>query len=223
MAVKMIERLTIIIQTLRDNLSKLLRVSALLTVAYYLILLLSLIVRFGDLPNYIKFYDWWGNVKTIVASTPSLKDTFLIIKDEWLMEIGFMNYDFGAGISEWSLFFAPFKILGVFFLAAFLVLNYLLIKEAKKSCSPGFVRSAGATTGIGAVFVGLASVTMSWVVCCSYPTWVVGLAMMGLGVSTSLWLEPLGFTVNFIGFFILVISTMIIAGGVKEPLRNFSQ
>ena len=217
----MIERLAIIFQILKTNVSKLLLVSTLLAIVYYLILLLSLIVRFGDLPNYIKFYDWWGHVKTIVASTPSFKDTFLIIKDEWLLEIGFMNFDFGAGISEWSLFFAPFKILGVFILAFFLVLNYLLIKEAKKTCSPQFVRSAGATTGIGAVFVSLASVTMSWVVCCSYPTWVVGLAMMGLGVSTSLWLEPLGFTVNFIGFFILVISTMIAAGGAKS-LRTAS-
>lgn len=211
----MIQRLTIIAQTLKANFSKWLLVSFLLTVIYYVLLLLSLIVRFGDLPNYIKFYDWVGNVQTIVSSTPSLKDTLLIIKDEWLIEIGFMNYDFGAGISEWSLFFAPFKVFGVFILALFLVLNYLLIKQAKKSCSPRFVRSAGATTGVGAVFVALASVTMSWVVCCSYPTWVVGLAMMGLGVSTSLWLEPLGFAVNFIGFFILILSTMITAGGAK--------
>ena len=211
----MINRLTIITTLLKDNFLKLMLISAALTVTYYLILLLSLIVRFGDLPNYIKFYDWWGHVQTIIASTPSIKDTFLIIKDEWLMEVGFMNYDFGAGISEWSLFFAPFKVFGVFVLACFIVLNFLLIKQAKKSCSPRFIRSAGATTGVGAIFVALASVTMSWVVCCSYPTWVVGLAMMGLGVSTSLWLEPLGFTVNFIGFFILFLSTMISAGGVK--------
>lgn len=214
----MISRLTIIFQVFKNHFRKLILVSAILTITYYLILLLSLIVRFGDLPNYVQFYDWWGHVKTIVVSTPSLKDTFLIIKDEWLMEIGFMNYDFGAGISEWSLFFAPFKVLGVFVLAFFITLNYFLIQQAKKSCTTRLIRSAGATTGVGALFVALASVTMSWVVCCSYPTWVVGLAMMGLGVSTALWLEPLGFTVNFIGFFILIFSTMISAGGVK-PAR----
>jgi hypothetical protein len=190
-----------------------------MTIIYYLILLLALIVRFGDLPNYIKFYDWWGNIQRIIVSTPSLKDTFLILKDEWIMEIGFMNYDFGAGISEWSLFFAPIKILGVFVLSFFLVLNYFLLKKAKSYCSPAYLRSAKATTGLGAGFVALASVTMSWVVCCSYPTWVVGLAMMGLGVSTALWLEPLGFSVSFIGFFILFISTIISAGGVKPSMQ----
>lgn len=208
----MIERLTIIFQTLRANIAKLLLVSALLTIAYYIILLLSLIVRFGDLPNYIKFYDWWGNIKTIVASTPSLKDTLLIIKDEWLMEIGFMNYDFGAGISEWSLFFAPVKILGIFLLGSILCVNYFLLKKNSYCQSKLQRRSSNVTAGFGAAFVSLASITMSWVVCCAYPTWVVGLAMMGLGVSTSLWLEPLGLSVSIIGFILLVISLYMAAG-----------
>jgi hypothetical protein len=178
--------------------------------------MMSLIVRFQDLPNYINFYDWLGNLKTIVISTPSLKDTLLIIKDEWVMEVGFMNYDFGVGISEWSLFLAPVKILGVFALGVLLTINYLVFKKNTQCYSPLRRCTSSVTAGFGAAFVSLASITMSWVVCCSTPTWVVGLAMMGLGVSTSLWLEPLGLFVSSIGFILLIVALFIAAGRSKQ-------
>ena len=38
-----------------------------------------------------------------------------------------------------------------------------------------------------------------------------GLAMMGLGVSTSLWLEPVGIWVNIIGYLILLLAMYIAA------------
>lgn len=205
-------RLKNIWQTFKEQFWSLLLISTLFTVVYYLVLLLSLIIRFQDFPNYITFFDWSGNVQTILASTPSIKDTLLIIKDEWLFEIGFMNYDFGAGISEWSLFFAPVKILGIFLLGSILCVNYFLLKKNSYCQSKLQRRSSNVTAGFGAAFVSLASITMSWVVCCAYPTWVVGLAMMGLGVSTSLWLEPLGLSVSIIGFILLVISLYMAAG-----------
>ena len=30
--------------------------------------------------------------------------------DEWLLEIGFMNYAYGRGVSEWSLLIIPHKV-----------------------------------------------------------------------------------------------------------------
>jgi len=215
----LISRLTIIWQTLRDCFYQCLVISIAFTIIYYSILMLSLIIRFQDLPNYINVYDWVGNIETIILSTPSLKDTLLIIKDEWLFEIEFMNYDFGAGISEWSLFFAPVKMLGVFFLGFLLSANFFLLKR-NANCSSSLQRgSTKVAAGFGATFVSLASITMSWVVCCSTPTWVVGLAMMGLGVSTSLWLEPMGIVVSSLGFILLMLALLISAGRLekKEP------
>jgi hypothetical protein len=197
--------------TIRKDLLRWFAVSVAFTLIYYTVLLLSLIVRFGNFPNYINIYDWVHNVKTIIQSTPSLFDTLMIINDEWFFEIGFMNYDFGTGISEWSLFLAPVKILGVFLLGVLIATNYLLLRPANRICTNTSAKSAGVISGFGAICGALASITMSWVVCCSTPTWVVGLAMMGLGVSTSLWLEPMGLWVNLLGFGVLLVAIFVAA------------
>jgi hypothetical protein len=52
---------------------------------------------------------------------------------------------------------------------------------------------------------------MSWVVCCATPTWVVGLAMLGLGVSTSLSIEPVGFWFNAFGFILMVVALYMVS------------
>lgn len=181
----------------------------LFSLLYYVVLMFSLIVRFQNLPNFIRFYNWPYNVKRIFVSTPSLNDSVLIAKDEWLLEIGYMNYQFGHGISEWSLFLLPVKMLGIFGLGTIIATNYLIIKERTNTCSSWIRHSSQATLGFGGLCVGFASITFSWVVCCSTPTWVVGLAMMGLGVSTSLWLEPLGFAVSLSGFIALIVGTYL--------------
>lgn len=173
-------------------------------IVYYVLLVLAPIIRFGQLPNYINTYDWFSNVQLIVSSTPSWKDSLLIVKDEWVLELGYMNYDFGIGLSQWSVFIAPVKVLGIFSLGAMLATLYLLLTHRAGSCDRQAIWRSGVAGGVGASFIGLASVTLSWVVCCSTPTWVVGLAMMGLGVSTSLWLEPLGLWVNLSGFALLL-------------------
>ena len=41
--------------------------------------------------------------------------------------------------------------------------------------------------------------TVTWVVCCAGPTWVVVLAMLGLGSSLALTLQPLGWLMAPIG------------------------
>ncbi len=171
---------------------------------YYGVSLVSLVVRFGAFPNYINFYDWLGNTKVIVQSTPSIQDMLMIIKDEWLMEVGYMNYDFGHGISEWSLFFVPFKVITVALIGLVLGLHFMMNRYHQMRS-----KKAAACSGIGASLVGLTSITFSWVVCCSTPTWVVGLAMLGLGVTTSLWLEPIGAWVSGVGFLLLTLGLLI--------------
>jgi hypothetical protein len=208
----MFSRMSFISATIRKNFLQWFGMSVLFTMIYYMVLMLSLVFRFQNLPNYMTHYNWIDNVQTIIRSTPSMLDTLMIINDEWIFEIGFMNYDFGTGISEWSLFLAPIKMFGVFCLGALVTTNYLLLRPQHRICTDICARSSGVASGFGAVCVALASITMSWVVCCSTPTWVVGLAMMGLGVSTSLWLEPMGLWVNFLGFGVLLVASFSAAG-----------
>lgn len=172
---------------------------------YYLLLMASLIVRFGNFPNYVVPYDWFGNVARIIRSTPAVSDMVPIILDEWLLEIGYMNHSFGNGISEWALYFVPHKVAIILALGALIATNAVLLLR-RRACSAATTVHAGAATGLGTVLVGLSSATMSWVVCCSTPSWVVGLSMLGLGVSTSLWLEPLGGWVMGLGFVTLALT-----------------
>lgn len=191
-----------------------------LTLIYYLGLVIALILKFRQLPNYVNSYNWIKNVIQIMSSTPSLKDSLLIIKDEWLLEIGHMTYDYGIGISEWSLYVEPVKLIGIMTVAAIVAASYLLIHEAKQTCSITTLRSSKVTGGVGVTFVALASITMSWVVCCSSPTWVAGFSMMGLGISTSLWLEPFGIWINVIGFLLAFGSLLMMAGPSKLEIRD---
>ncbi len=171
-------------------------------VGFQIVMLAALVLRFQALPNYVTFYDWPGNVLTIIRSTPAWSDVLPIVAEEWLIEIGQMNYDYGTGISVWSLNVNPYRMVMVFGLGVLVALALRLAR--KDSCGAATARSSGAATGVGAVLVAMTNMTMSWVVCCATPNWVVGLAMMGLGVSTSLALERTGPAIGAVGYAILV-------------------
>ena len=172
-------------------------------------MLAMLMLRFGAAPNYVEFYDWFGAVAKIIRSTPSASDWAPIIWEEWLIEIGRMNYDYGAGISEWSLNVVPSRLLMLFGLG---VLTALCLRLARaRSCGRGAAAGGAAATGLGAALVAITNATMSWVVCCATPSWVVGLAMMGLGVSTSLALERIGPWVSLSGYALLFAAIFALA------------
>lgn len=188
-----------------------------LVVGYYAIMLIAATLKFQQWPNYVNTYSWFDNVDRIIASTPSWKDTLFIIKDEWILEVGYMNYDYGIGLSQWSLYLMPVKILGVGFWAAMLATLYLLLRQPlTKVRDVAALRSGKVMSGVGASCVATASISLSWVVCCSTPTWVVGLAMMGMGASTALWLEPLGIWLNILGYFLMAMSIVVIAGQLQK-------
>ena len=179
---------------------------------YYAGLLLTMLVRFGNIPNYITFYNWPGNVWTILTSTPSLSDAIEIISEEWLVEIGYMNYEFGKGISEWAMNIVPPKLF-LILIAACLIASVvvLLMPPKKRTCPlPPKGKAVAAASG-GAAMVGLSSATLSWVVCCATPTWVVSLAMMGMSASLALWLEPVGDLITIAGFSLLFFSVWFLA------------
>jgi hypothetical protein len=182
-----------------------------LCITYYVAMLLALMIKFQAMPNYIDVFDWIENASWIIESTPSSKDALQIISEEWWLEIGFMNFDYGLGISEWSMFIAPWKILSVLLFSALLVTYILVMKYRQQVCSRALNYSSKITSGLGGLFFGLTSLTMSWVVCCATPTWVVGLAIMGLGVSTSLSIEPVGFWFNALGFILMFIALYMVS------------
>ena len=179
---------------------------------YYAGLLLTMLVRFGNLPNYVIFYDWPGNVWTILTSTPSLVDAMEIISEEWLVEIGYMNYDFGKGISEWAMNIIPPKLFLIVVVAALIASVVVLLMPSKSHACPVAPKGkAVAAASGGATLVGLSSATLSWVVCCATPTWVVSLAMMGMSASLALWLEPVGDFITIAGFLLLFLSVWFLA------------
>ncbi|MFK7893832.1 MAG: hypothetical protein AB8B63_23655 [Granulosicoccus sp.] len=169
--------------------------------------LILLILRFGDLPNYIIHYDWVASVGTIVQSTPSLKDAIFIAFEEWWIEIGFMNYDYGNGLSEWSLNVIPSRLVMMSVLGTLLATLWVLRKNTHCKNPRSHFTLAGAS--LGTLLMYGTSAAMSWVVCCATPSWVVGLAMLGLNVSLSLALEDLGPTLFYSGFALLAASVLL--------------
>ena len=183
---------------------------------YYLFLLAAMVVRFQNIPNYMTFYDYIGNVATILSETPALSDAISIIGDEWLIEIGFMNYDYGHGVSEWSLNVIPSNLI-VQLLAGFLVATAiaLVIERKKQACSAPSKMRAMTVTSSGAFLVAFTTATLSWVVCCAASTWVVSLAMLGMSASLALWLEPVGLLLSVTGFILLFGGIALLA---NDPL-----
>ena len=186
---------------------------------FQLFMLLALVFRFQGFPNYTTFYNWPGNVVTIIRSTPSWMDIWPIISQEWLVEIGRMNYDYGIGISEWSLNVVPYRLLVLTVMGALVALCLRLSKidscqvTGHDGTSNGAVQHSGAIAALGGgtLLVAMTNATMSWVVCCATPSWVVGLAMLGLGVSTSLALESMGLGLSLGGFSLLLLATLLLA------------
>ncbi len=187
---------------------------------YYVGQLLSLVIRFGELPNYLTLHNFVHNIAVIVRSTPSVRDMVPIALDEWLIEVGYMNRDFGHGIAEWSIELIPAKLLIVTALGALVATNMLLVKRLPQSCPRATGYSGVTVTGIGAALVGFTSITMMWVVCCASPTWAVGLALLGVGVATAFGLQPFGTAITLAGFGLLLAATYLLARASQAGSRE---
>ena len=193
----------------RTDWKRMLFYGVMFAVLFQVLMLVALMARFQALPNYGEVYNWFGNVAWIIQSTPSWRDMLPIINEEWLIEIGKMNYDYGLGISEWSLNVVPTRLMVLFILGATVALCLSLLR--REGCDLATSSTLRASTGLGVVLVAMTNATMSWVVCCAAPSWVVGLAMLGLSVSASLALETLGSALNLAGFGLLVAAILFLA------------
>jgi hypothetical protein len=185
-------------------------VAAAFFVTFHGLQLATLMVRFEAWPNYVTIHDWPANVARIVRSTPAISDMIPIILDEWLVEIGSMNYSFGRGIAEWSFVLIPGKAVVVLGIAVLVATNLVLLRAAWKTCGVSARLGSAVATGAGALAAGAAAITITWVVCCAAPTWIVGLAVMGVGVTTALALQPLGGWLSLLGLSALVASEILL-------------
>jgi hypothetical protein len=202
-----------VLATVKRHRALILAFALLFPVAFYMVLMGLLVVRFGHLPNYVTSYDWLGNVWRIIAGTGSISDMVKISMDEWLLEFGYRYYAYGRGVSEWSLLIIPHKVVIVMAIGALIGFNFALIADQAPAAT--FLRQqfrsirCGLMTSVGALGAGLTSITLYWVICHSGPTWVVSLAILGIDVSRAFAIEPLGATLSLAGAALLVASALL--------------
>jgi hypothetical protein len=184
-------------------------------VLFYLMLLAVLVIEYGHLPNYLTFYDWIASVRHIIASTKSVADMVPIILDEWLIETGFINYDYGHGVAEWSLSIIPHKFAILALAGGLIGLNVALLvgQSSAGTWSQQFLRMGrfGILTSVGALCAGVTNATVFSVVHCATPSWVGSLAVLGFDSYDVFPLEPYGPLISFLGLAALAVSAWLIA------------
>jgi len=190
-------------------------------IVFYLLLLAVLVAEYGHLPNYLTRYDWIANVLRIVSSTHSLADMVPIILNEWILEIGYLDYNYGHGVADWSLSIIPHKLALLSLAGALIGLNVALLAErrAERTLKQECVRAcrSGVLTGAGALFSGLTSATVFSVACCATPSWVGSLAVLGVETSAAFALEPYGPLAFLLGIAALAGSAWWLARESSDP------
>ncbi|MDQ3562950.1 MAG: hypothetical protein M3436_02015 [Pseudomonadota bacterium] len=206
--------LDVMCHTIARQRARWLAVSVGFVVLYYVGLLALTMLRFGEIPNYVVFHDVFGAYKLIFDGTPALSDALAILVDEPWFETGYKN-PYYYGIATWSYMLIPPKMLLVFLTSTLIATVAVLVTKSKEVACPTSSARAYATAGIGTALVGLTSATLTWVVCCATPSWVVPLAMLGMGVSLALWLEPAGMILTLLGLALFV-------GIIVQQLRDLA-
>ena len=178
---------------------------------FHLWQLALLVLSFGELPNYLTIHDWPANMARIVRMTPSASDAIWIMLDEWLIEIGSMNYAYGRGIAEWSFVVMPAKAAVVLLVSLLLATVVTLLHAVRRTCPLSFRICASVGAAGGTFIAALATMTSTWVAHCATPTWIIGLAVLGVDVATAFALQPFGGWLTLFG--ILLLATVTIALG----------
>ncbi len=170
---------------------------------YYVVLLVALIVRFGALPNYVVVYELGHNYAQILRHTPALSDALQIMTDEPWLEIGYRDAAY-FNIAEWSFMLMPLHVLATIIAACLLATAWVLAVALPPQCRSRSYRSYLSAAGAGAGLLGVANATLTWVVCCATPSWVVLLSMLGISTGIAQFVEPLGPGLIAAGFLLCV-------------------
>jgi len=210
----------VLIREIRANLRLWLALTVGLFAASQLLQLALLVWRFEALPNYLTVHDWPGNIARIVRMTPSLTDVISIALDEWLIEVGSMSFVYGRGTAEWSFVLMPAKAAVLLIIAALLATNVVLLRAVRKTCPLSARLGASVGAAGGALMAGVAAMTITWVVCCAAPTWIVGLAVLGVSVAVAFALQPIGGWLSLIGLLLLATVAMALVRQLARRSRD---
>ena len=154
---------------------------------YHALLALMVILRFDGMPNYFSYHDVVKNLGLIMEGTGHWGDRLRLFYQEPWLEFGYANPEY-YGIAEWSFMIMPSRLILVALTALALGLSLVLWLDARNRTASQCL----AVGGGGALMLGLGTASLTWVVCCAYPSWVVLLAMLGMGTNLALSLEPWG-------------------------------
>lgn len=157
--------------------------------AYHALLLAAMVLRFGHAPNFIKVYDVVDAYRLTFSGTPSLRDAVGIAIGEPWLDIGFMSPQWN--MAEWSLMILPPQF-ALISLTGCLLATFGVLHAARPARCSRTSSGSTLTAALGIGLAGVANATLFWVVCCATPTWIVGLAMLGVSVSVAFMLQPLG-------------------------------
>lgn len=194
----------LLIKASKQHWGVLLLISIGFVIIYYTGLLLLTMLRFEEVPNYVVFYDVFHVYGLIFEGTPSMMDAIPILIDEAWFETGYKNPEY-YGVATWSFMLIPPKMILVFLMGILLGLFTVLVMYGRnQSCQLEADKRLYAVAGVSSVFISLTSATLTWVVCCATPSWVVALAMLGMSASLALWLEPLGNVLTITGLVLMM-------------------
>jgi len=191
--------------------------------AFYGLLLAVLMVRYGDLPNYFTLYNWPANIWRIVESTGSLADIVAIAADEWLIETGLMNYDYGNGIADWSMSIVPHKLVILMLTGALIGLNVAVLLELKAAVTLGqqaLQIAGGLLASFGALGASIPNTTVFSVVHCAIPSWIGSFAVLGIDQYDLYPIQPYGPLICAAGLLALTVSALLIAAGDRSALPS---
>ena len=209
-----------IINVIRSAWGRWLLTALALSIGFELLLVLTLVIRFGELPNYFERYDLIGNYRLIVSGTPDLRDTLQLLAAEPWMEVGYKDPDY-YGIAEWSLMLLPAKLLNIFIVSLLLSTSQLLMAAARRLPCPATARRyAFGVSGVGSAMLYLTNVTATWVVCCATPTWVVMFTMLGLSSSVALSIQPFGIALGGMAMVIMLTAILYQARAIALRVQH---
>jgi hypothetical protein len=150
-----------------------------------------------------------------------------IILDEWLFETGYINFDYGHGVAEWSLTIIPHKLLALSLTGALLGLNVglLLGQPLTGTWLPQGIRIArfGLLTGAGVLCASVTNATVFSVVHCAAPSWIGSLAVLGFDSYDLYAIERFGPAISLIGFALLIVSALLIARDSRQRASAVSR
>ncbi len=195
--------LNVVRQALRAKWRMLVSISLGFVLLYYLLILAASMLRFAEIPNYLTVHDVLHNYAQVLSGTPSLLDAVPIMFDEPWLEAGYKNPRY-YGVATWSYMILPLKMIPVIVIGLLLGMFAALSTYSKNLYCQMPHKSSVTLAGIGSGLVGLTSVTLTWVVCCATPSWVVALSMLGMSASLALWIEPIGKLLTFSGMLVMM-------------------